>query len=85
MQFTYLGCVLDETLSGESMALKALNKINEKVKFLYCKNKFVTPALCRMLCNAIIQPHFDYACSAWYTNLNEKPKKKIQIMQKKCT
>ena len=79
-QVTYLGCVLDETLCGEPMALKALNKINGKLKFLYRKNKFLTPTLCRMLCNAIIQPHFDYACSAWYPNLNEKLKKKIQIL-----
>ena len=83
-QVTYLGCVLDETLSGESMALKALNKINEKLKFLYRKNKFLTPAPCRMLCDAITQPHFDYACSAWYPNLNEKLNKKIQIAQNKC-
>ena len=73
---TYRGCVLDETLCGEPMALKALNKINGKLKFLYRKNKFLTPTLCRMLCNAIIQPHFDYACSAWYPNLNEKLKKR---------
>ena len=84
MQVTYLGCVLDETLCGEPMALKALNKINGKLKFLYRKNKFLTPTLRRMLCNAIIQPHFDYACSAWYPNLNEKLKKKIQIAQNKC-
>ena len=83
-QVTYLGCVLDETLCGEPMALKALNKINGKLKFLYRKNKFLTPTLRRMLCNAIIQPHFDYACSAWYPNLNEKLKKKIQIAQNKC-
>ena len=37
-----------------------------------------------MLCNAIIQPHFDYACSAWYPSLNEKLKKKIEIAQNKC-
>ena len=48
--FTYLGCVLNETLSGEPMALKALNKINGKLKFLYSKNKFLTPTLRRMLC-----------------------------------
>ena len=65
LQVTYLGCVLDETLCGELMALKALNKINGKLKFLYRKNKFLTPTLHRKLCNAIIQPHFDYACSAW--------------------
>ena len=83
-QVTYLGCVLDETLCGEPMTLKALNKINEKLKFLYRQNKFLTPTLYRMLCNAIIQPHFDYACSAWYPNLNEKLKKKIQIAQNNC-
>ena len=37
-----------------------------------------------MLGNVIIQSHFDYACSAWYPNLNEKLKKKIQITQNKC-
>ena len=37
-----------------------------------------------MLCNALIQPHFDYACLAWYLNLTLKTKKKIQIMQNKC-
>ena len=68
-QVTYLGCVLDETLSGEPMVLKALKKINGKLKFLYCKNEFLTPTLCRMLCNAIIQPYFDYACSACHPNL----------------
>ena len=83
-QVTYLGCVLDETLCGEPMTLKALNKINGKLKFLYRKNKFLTATLCRMLCNAIIQLHFDYACSAWYPNLNEKLKRKIQIVQNKC-
>ena len=64
LQVTYLGCVLDETLCGELMALKALNKINGKLKFRYHKNKFLTPKLHRMLCNVIIQSHFDYACSA---------------------
>ena len=74
-QVTYLGCVMDETTSGEPVALKVINKINGKLKFLYRKNSFLTPGLRRMLCNALIQPHFDYACSAWYPNLNVKLKK----------
>ena len=37
---TYLGSVLDENLSGESMATKMLGKINGKLKFLYRKKKF---------------------------------------------
>ena len=37
-----------------------------------------------MLCNALIQPHFDYACSAWYPNLSKGLKNKLQIAQNKC-
>ena len=44
----------------------------------------MTPGLRRMLCNALIQPHFDYACSTWYSNLNAKLKKTLQITQNKC-
>ena len=36
------------------------------------------------LCNALIQPHFDYACSAWYPNLNKNLTKKMQTAQNKC-
>ena len=73
---TYLGGALDEIMSEEPMALKVINKINGKLKFLHRKNSFLTPGLRRMLCNALIQPNFDYACSAWYPNLNAKLKKK---------
>ena len=36
----YLGCLLDETVSGESMALRTTKKINQKLKFLHKKNWF---------------------------------------------
>ena len=35
------------------------------------------------MCNAIIQPHFDYACSAWYPNLTQKLKKKLRKLSLK--
>ena len=72
------------TMSGESMALKVIDKINSRLKFLHRKNKFLTPVLRRLLCNALIQPHFDYASSAWYPNLTQNMKNKIQITQNKC-
>ena len=77
-QVAYLGCVLDETISVEPLALKVINKINGKLKFLYRKNRYLAKELRRVLCNALIHPNFDYACSACYPNLNEKTKKKIQ-------
>ena len=32
-QVTYLGCLMDETMSGQPMALNIINKINEELKF----------------------------------------------------
>ena len=58
-EVTYLGCVLGVTMLGEPMALKVINKINGKLKFLYRKNRFLSPELRRILCNVLIQPHFD--------------------------
>ena len=81
---TYLGCLLNEKMSGESIALKTIKKINQKLKFLYRKNRFLAPELRQLLCNAIIQPHFDYTCSAWHPNLTQKLKKKLQVTQNKC-
>ena len=78
LQFIYLGCALDETMSDELMALKVTNKISGKLKFLYRKNGYLTKELRRILRNTLIQPHFDYAYPAWYPNLNVKAKRKIQ-------
>ena len=66
------------------MVSKIIKKINLKLKLLYRKNRFLTPKLQQLLCNAIIQQHFDYACSAWYPNLTQKLKKKLQVKQNKC-
>ena len=61
---TYLGCLLDQTLSGESMASKVTNNIPSRLRFLYRKSRFLYPPLRRLLCNSLKQPHFDYAFSA---------------------
>ena len=66
------------------MALNVIHKINNKLKFLYHKNVFLTPKMRHLLGNALIQPHFDYACSAWYPNLTKKLKHRSQTIQNKC-
>ena len=75
---------LNECLTGESMAMQVCAKVTSKLKFLYRKNRFLSKDLRRLLCNALIQPHFDYACAAWYPNLNKKYKNKLQVLQNKC-
>ena len=80
----HLGCILDESLSGESMALNVIDKINSRLKFLHRQNRFLTPPLRRLLCNALIQPIFDYACTAWFPNLSKKLSLRVQVTQNKC-
>ena len=66
-EVTHLGCVLGEMKSREPITLIVINKINGKLMFLsenYRKNRFLNPELRRMLQNAVILPHFDYACPA---------------------
>ena len=81
---TILGCVFDECLTGESIAMQVCAKVTSKLKLLYRKNRFLSKDLRRLLFNVRIQPHFDYACAAWYPNLNKTYKNKSQVLQDKC-
>ena len=56
-QVTYLGCILDETMSGEPMAYKTIEKINSRLKYLFRKKHFLTTV---SVCNALIQLHFEH-------------------------
>ena len=80
-KMTYLGCVLDGCLIGESMAMQVCTKVTSKLKFLYRKNRVLSKDLKRLLCNALIQSHFDYACAACYPNLNKKYNNKLQALK----
>ena len=70
--------------SGKSMALNGIDKINSRLKFLRRQNHFLTLPLRRLLCNALIQPLFGYACTAWFPNLSKKLRLKLQATQNKC-
>ena len=69
--------------SGESMALNGIDKIDSRLNFLHRQNRFLTPPLRRLLCNALIQPLFDYACTAWFPNLSKKLRLRFQATQNK--
>ena len=80
----YLHCQFDSKLSGEAMPSKVLKKINAKLKFLYRQSRYITSAYRGLLCNALIQPHFDYGCSTWFPLLKKNLKVKPQKAQNKC-
>ena len=81
---TYLGCILDENLSAESMVIHVINKINSRLGFLYPYSRFLHAPLRRLLCNAMILSFFDYAFDARYANVNKKMKTPLQAAQNKC-
>ena len=66
------------------MALNVIDKINSSLKFLQIQNRFLTPPLRRLLCNALIQPLFDCACTTLFPNLSKKLKLRLQVTQNKC-
>ena len=37
----------------------------------------------KLLCSALVNPHFEYACNAWYRSVNAKVKNKLQTAQNK--
>ena len=39
-EIKYLGCLFDSNLSGRGMAIKVLDKINSRLRFLYRKQKY---------------------------------------------
>ena len=57
-QVTCPDCILDETMSGEPTVYKTIKKINSRLNCLCRLKQFFTPCLRRLLCNALIQPHF---------------------------
>ena len=54
-----------KNMEGTPFCKVKLNLSNFLLHY-YRKESFLTMKLCRVLCNALIQPYFDYACSPWY-------------------
>ena len=80
----YLGCLLDKNMSGEAMARTVLKKVNGKKKFLYRQSRYLPDPLKSMLCNTLIQSHYDFACCSWYRNLSMPLKTKLETTQNSC-
>ena len=55
--------------------MKSHKKINPKLQFLYGQNEFLNPKLRTLLCNSLIQLHFDNACISCHPLVSKKNKK----------
>ena len=79
----YLGLILDDNLSGESIVYNILKKASCRLKFLYRYADILNTNSRKTLCFSLIQCYFDYSSSSWYSGINKALKKKLQIMQNK--
>ena len=79
----YLGITLDENLSGETVAKSVVKKSCGRLSFLYRQGHFLNERSRKTLCTALIQCHFDYCCSSWFSSLSAKLKNKLQVVQNK--
>ena len=82
-EVTYLGTILDQTLSGTSTARAIITKSTNKLKFLYRNARSLDRRTKTLLTSALIQCHFDYASAIWYSGLSKNLKTKLQIVQNK--
>lgn len=80
---SYLGCMLDNNLSGTSQAQKVITKVNQRVRFMARISKFLDTKTLVILAGALIQPYYDYACSSWYDGLTVNLKHRLQASQNK--
>ena len=82
-EVTYLGAILDRTLSGASTARSIITKSTNKLKILYRNARSLDSKSKAELTSALIQCHFDYASAIWYSGLTQTFKTKLQIVQNK--
>ena len=77
----YLGVDLNQSLDGNYIAENILKKGNSRLKFLWRHANFLNTNSRKLLASALVQCHFDYACSAWFSGLQKIYQQKLQILQ----
>jgi hypothetical protein len=77
----YLGNCIDKFLICENSVLSIIQKVNARLIFLYRNASCLTTQTRKILCSALIQCYFDYACSSWYCGINKQLRHKLQVTQ----
>ena len=81
----YLGCYLDDSLSGSIHVGNVLKTCAGRLAFLYRNSKFLDFWTRKTLCMSLIQPYLDYCSSSWYEGLTVMYKNRLDVLQRKMT
>ena len=79
----YLGLKLDKSLTGTSIVNSIVAKCTSRLKFMYRHSSVLNHKSRKLLVSALIQSHFDYGVSAWYSATTKQCKRKLQVAQNK--
>ena len=79
----YLGVNIDRCVSGETIAENVIKKSSSRIKYLYRQASCLNQRCRKILVSALIQCHFDYAVSAWYSGSSQSSKHRLQTTQNK--
>ena len=82
-EIKYLGLDIHQSLDGEITADKVIKKANSRLKFLQRKGSYLNVCTKKFLVSALIQCHYDYACSSWYLGLTKQTKQRLKLTQNK--
>ena len=76
-----MGAILDWDMSGQSMGTTPLKKVKRCLNFLYRKADFLDSKCRKMICQALLQSHFDYSCNVWVRSLDKRLQNRLQHTQ----
>ncbi len=65
------------------MAENVISKSNARLTFLYRQVRNVDLKTKKLLVSALIECHFDYASTSWYSGLTKNYKSRLQCTQNK--
>ena len=80
-KITYLG--FDNDMSFSSMGNSVTKKGNDKLKFIYRNSALFGTNDRQLLCSALVNPYFEYACNTWCRIVNAKVKHELRTAQNK--
>ena len=83
LSVSYLGVILDSSLSGNDHVSSMIKKCVGRIAFLYRNSSCLDLNCRRILCSALIQPYFDYCCSSWYSGLTGKLRDRLDVLQRR--
>ena len=75
----YLGLQIDNDLAGDNIVNGIIKIANSRLKFLYRHKDMLSFNCKNTLCSALVQCHFDYACSSWYPRIRKELTKNCKL------